>query len=187
MFCVFDYTTNWNLSNFILPSQKLNPSLGYVLFHVALLEYNLHISSHLWLFCRLLSDILRFDNHFQQMVPNLLNYNLLFRIHTCTSSILLINSIYSTYSSLPNSIRRADTSDRSGGFCTPVKSVQSEVSNCLRRLAAITPGSGRSPHSNPGRASSLLPAGSSWLRSFRRSSRSCSCRRSWPGWAGPGG
>ena len=91
---------NRNLSNFILPSQKPNPSLRYVLFLVVLLEYNLHISNHLWLFCRLLSDILQFDNHFQQMVPNLLNYNLLLRIHTCTSSILLINSIYSAYSSL---------------------------------------------------------------------------------------
>ena len=102
-------STNWNMTNFILPSQKPNPSLGYVLFLVVLLEYNLHISNHLWLFCQLLSDILQFDNHFQQMVPNLLNYNLLFRIHTCTSSILLINSIYSTYSSFANCLYHHDS------------------------------------------------------------------------------
>ena len=38
-------------------------------------------------------------------------------------------------SSLSNSIRRAETSDWSGGFSSPDKSARSKVTNCQRRLA----------------------------------------------------
>ena len=40
-------STYWSLSNFMLPSQKPNPSFEYALFHVVLLECNLYISNHL--------------------------------------------------------------------------------------------------------------------------------------------